>query len=153
MKKLIIFNLFAVFLLYSCGDSEPSDSKSFPYKLQGRWVTHAPFEDEDYFGELIISYNRIIILYYGRVQTLPDGNDMERPFRDFTKGIELEGYSEVDPENSTNDYEVGVFFIKDAGEWHDGIPYRYWTVDYGRVKFLRFTFGGRNETLRHVIPD
>ena len=148
MKKLIIFNLFAVFLLYSCGESDPSDRQSFHWDLRGVWVSNDP---SVYDGELIIDYNWIEIWGYAEDQTPQQGgDDTQRPFRDFTTGVRLTGYSEAIERNEH--FHEGLIFIRDAGELKE-IPFRYWTEDYGSVKFLRFTFGGRNETLRHIIPD
>ena len=130
-----IFTLFSVFFITSCGSSEPSDRKVFEYKLRGTWQSNDP---SVYAGELVIEYNSITIWDYLENQTPLLGDDTKRPFREFTKGTRLSGYS-----------EDGIFFIRDAGEWFE-IPCFYYTENNGHDKFLRFTFGDRKEILRLV---
>jgi hypothetical protein len=133
MKKIPIF-LIIVFIAMSCEKSDLFDYKNFDYDLRGTWVSNDP---SVYSGSLIIDYDKITISGYSEIQTPPEGNDARRPFRDFIKKVPLSGYS-----------EDGRFYIMNMGEWHVGIPYTYWTEDYGRYKFLRFDFGGRMEILR-----
>ena len=132
----VIFALLSIFLVTACGDTEPSNRKRFEYNLQGTWFSSDPTV---YDGGLIIDYNKIIILGYEEVQTPPNGNDVRRPFREFTKDVPLSGYAEND-----------TIFIQNAGVWHE-IPYRYYTENYGNDRFLRFTFGDRTETLRRSM--
>ena len=139
MKKLFIFIVFAVFLLYSCGESDPDrpDRQSFDWDLRGTWVSNDP---SVYDGELVIDYNSIIIWDYLESQTPENGDDTRRPFRDFTRGAQLTGFSQNDS-----------IFIRDAGVWQKGIPYTYYhTEGYPRIYFLRLTFGDRIEILRKV---
>ena len=89
--------------------------------IQGTWKTNDP--ENRYTGTLIIDFDRITITGYNETQTpTPDGNDLERPYRNFTKGITLEGYTEEQEETGQK-----VMLIKDAGTWQEGIPYTYWT--------------------------
>jgi hypothetical protein len=140
-SKLVLLFAFCILLFISCDwESIESDLKTFDYNLQGTWITNNP--DSTYSGRLEITKDRITITGYGESQTqIPWGNDAERPFRAFTKGAALKGYS-----------EEGHFYIEDAGMWQAGIPYIYWDdsppPDYRKVYFLRFEFGGRTETLR-----
>jgi len=134
----ICISLLAVFFIVSCWDVEAS--KHFDSRLEGTWVSN---DTAIYSGALKISYDRIIIIGYGEGQTPPPfegGDDNNRPFKNFTKGTALKGYS-----------EEGKFFINDGGLVQEGIPYVYWDdnlpPDYRKVKFLRFTFGSRVETL------
>ena len=142
--------LLVVFFIISCGDLDTEASQSFDYDLQGTWVSNDP--DPIYFGTLKIEYNRITITDYGEKQTPAHGIDEERPFKGFTKGIALKGYSEEGPSGEET-YKVGHIFIEDAGILQSGIPYTFWDdyppPDYKRKKFLRFTFGGRVETLQN----
>ena len=125
-------------------DDETGSYRRFDWDLHGTWETNDP--GSRYKGALDITYSRITITGYGEIQTPVYGNDAERPFRNFTKGISLEG--------CTEELETGekVMAIKDAEAWQEGIPYTYWydypPPDFKRVDFLRFTFGGRQETLR-----
>ena len=147
--------LLAAFFIVACV-WEPSDtnSNSFAYDLQGTWVSNDP---SIYSGTLVIDNNRITITGYSESQTPSGGNDDSRPFKNFTKGAALKGYSEeapsgeVPPEEGT--YKVGHIFIQDAGILQSGIPYTYWDdsppPDYRKIKFLRFTFGDRVETLQN----
>ena len=146
-KFALLFALSLLFalcsLLFFACDLEGWESgafKTFDYNLQGTWVTNDP--DTTYSGKLVISSDRITITGYGESQTPARwGNDAERPFRDFIKGAALKGYS-----------AEGCFYIEDAGMTQAGIPYTYWDdsppPDYGKVQFLRFNFGGRQETMR-----
>jgi len=127
-----VFALLSVFFVFSCS-SEQSDIQRFDRNLQGVWYSN---DESVYYGGLIIDYNRITILDYAEIQTPPLGDDTRRPFRDFTKGTPLTGYTEDD-----------IMFIRDAGEWHE-VKYVYYVENSGRDRFLRFTFGGRIETLR-----
>jgi hypothetical protein len=153
LKLLAIIALTVIigFSFAAC-DYEPTGGggtgnyKRFNWDIQGTWTTNDP--ESRYIGTLEITYNRITITGYGETQTPAfGGNDLERPFRNFTKGIALEGYTE-------NVEETGekIILIKDAGTWQEPIPYLYWYTnpppDFKTVEFLRFTFGGRQETLR-----
>jgi hypothetical protein len=126
----------------SCGDftGTGTPSKSFDYKLQGTWVSN---DSSVYSGTLVISYDSITIKGYNEGQTLPallGGNDNERPFKSFPKGVALKGYS-----------EEGKIFIENGGAVQEGIPYTY-QEDKGHnppaYKIITFNFGGRIETLQ-----
>ena len=138
MKTLttILTATLLIALTTACSDRETPDSKRFDWDLRGTWVSNDP---SVYSGMLIIDYDKITILGYEEGQTPPFGDDTRRPFRNFTKDVALTGYS-----------DSLYIFIVDAGELQNGIPYNYYTQNYGRDKFLRFMFGGRNETLRWV---
>jgi len=137
----VCVSLLTAFLITACGDVEAS--KRFDSRLQGTWVSNE--SSARYKGALEITSDRITITGYDETQTpspQDGGNDNERPFKNFTKGAALKGYS-----------EEGKFFIEDGGLVQEGIPYAYWDdtppPDYRKVKFLRFTFGGRIETLKY----
>jgi hypothetical protein len=106
----------------------------FEAKLRGRWETHNP-APYDYSGTLVIGRDTVTISGYDQKSYLP--NDPQRPFKGITKDISRKGYS-----------EGGKIYINDFG-WKEGIAYEY---DAGMrpyyTKLLRFTFGGRDETLR-----
>ena len=146
MKKLLYLTAAAVVAVAACnGYDEKGSRRRFDYDLQGTWTSNDP--DSRYSGTLAITYDRITITGYGENQTpAQGGNDAERPFRNITKGIALKGYA-----------EEGRIFIEDGGLVQEGIPYSYWydnpPPSYKRVEFLRFTFGGRQETLRKNIAE
>jgi len=135
-------SLLTIFLITSCY-SDIAAGRRFNAELQGTWVSNDP---AIYSGTLIINYERITIIGYSESQTPPRGDDNNRPFKGFTKGTALKGYS-----------EEGKIFIEDGGMVQEGIPYIYWDdnfpPDYRKVKFLRFTFGGRVETLENSAND
>ena len=126
--------LSAIFTTACSVDSSTYDRKTFDYDLRGTWISN---DMSVYSGTLIIEYNKITILGYEEGQTPLFGNDDQRPYKNFTKGVALSGYSEVEQ-----------FFIADAGVVQEGIRYTYYAENYGQLKFLRFTFGGRIETLQ-----
>jgi predicted small secreted protein len=142
-KNTVIAVLLAAFFVAACdgisGIGGTSDIKSFNYALQGTWASN---DSGIYSGSLKIDHDRITIRGYSEGQTPFGGNDNNRPFKNFTKGIALKGYS-----------EEGKIFIEDAGSLQEGIPYTYWEETpppaYKKLKFLRFTFGGRVETLQN----
>jgi hypothetical protein len=141
--------LAAAFLLalcslffFSCdgnGSAGGSNYKSVAYDLRGTWVSN---ETGEYSGTLVISGNTITIGGYdpNTLYEWTNGTGC-RPFKDFTKNVPLEGYT-----------EEGKIFIKDVGIVQEGLPYTYWDAyspdDYKRIYLLTFNFGGRNETLR-----
>jgi len=141
VKWLVVFSVVLAFssILLACDWlMDGSNPNTFDWDLRGTWVSNdiAP----RYSGSLIIEMNRITIKDYSESQTLyPGGNDLERPFRNFIKGVALQGYS-----------NEGKIFIQDAGAWKEGIPYTYWTESSGftKTELLRFEFGGRQETLK-----
>ena len=141
MKTYIVcVGLLAAFFLAACyWDTEATNVQSFDYSLQGTWVSNDPAV---YSGTLLITNNRITITGYNEGQTPSGGNDSSRPFRSFTKGVGLKGYS-----------EEGKIYIEDGGLLQEGIPYTYWEdnppPNYAKIRFLRFTFGGRVETLQN----
>jgi hypothetical protein len=129
--------LLVALLIVSCGTSTgTSDIKRFDDKLQGTWVSDDP---SVYNGTLVIGYDRITITGYGESQTpAVGGDDNKRPFKGFTKGVALKGYS-----------EDGKLFIEDKGQLQEGVPYTYWETNSSpKQKFLEFNFGGRDETLQ-----
>jgi hypothetical protein len=136
LKNFLILAIITIFFTAACGsDRDREPTKRFEHDLQGQWLSTDP---SVYSGVLEIDFNRITISGYSESQTPILGNDQQRPFRNFTKGIPLKGYS-----------EEGYIYIEDAGTW-DSIPYHYWETTsqtYERIRFLRFTFGDRNETL------
>ena len=132
-----IFLLSVFFLITAC-NSETSDSDKFDFNLRGTWYSSDP---SLYDGQLIIEFNRITILGYEEAQTRPLEDDSRRPFREFTKGTQLSGYSEEDFSNY-------IIYIRDVGIWHE-ISCTYYTGIDRNDKFLRFTFGERTETLRY----
>ena len=152
MKFFTLIAAFTLaFLLSACDwEWENVATDSFVYELRGIWVSNDP---SVYSGVLEIDYNRITISGYGENQTpKPGGDDTRRPFGDYIKGIALKGNSEE--EVKTNGNIRGQIFIKDAGILQEGISYTYWydnpPPDYKRIHLLRFTFGGRQETLQRT---
>jgi len=130
--KLILI-LFA-FLMTACSNTEPGNRRpSFSYDLWGVWVSSDP---SVYSGMLVIDFDRITISGYFESQTPHQGDDTRRPFRFFTKNVPLTGYS-----------QDGYFFIMDAGELQEGIPYIYHSQNFGQHRILRLTFGDRVEIL------
>jgi len=142
--KILTFCIGFLAAFSACGVASGSSRiKNFDYELQGTWVSNEA--SAIYQGTLIIGNDRITINGYGEEQTLhplEGGDDNKRPFKNFTKGTPLKGYSE----------EKNIF-IEDGGMVQESIPYIYWDdsppPDYKKVKFLRFTFGGRIETLQY----
>ena len=138
-KIISVCGIFLVaFLMTSCSwDYEPVHYDSFDYDLRGTWVSNDP---SVYYGELEIDFNRITIVGYNESQTPSGEDDGMRPFRAFTKGTALKGYS-----------ENGVIFIEDAGFLNEGIPYTYYTAgNYPYDEFIRLSFGDRVETLQKL---
>jgi hypothetical protein len=131
-------SLLIVLLLVAC-NLESGDDKSFDVDLQGTWVSN---DSSVYSGALIIEHDRITITGYSENQTSEGGNDNRRPFREFVKGIALKGYS-----------EDGKIYIEDGGQMQKGIPYYHWDDNPGYIKmrFLRFNFDGRTETLQKLV--
>jgi len=143
ITNIAVFLLaFCSLLFFSCdgnGSAGSHSYKVFDYNLQGTWETNNP--GSRYTGTLVITYDKITITGYSEDQTpIPTegGNDMERPFRGFTKNVPLEGYS-----------EEGKIFIKDKGIIQEGLPYIYDGNEYYKqIELLHFKFNGRDETLR-----
>lgn len=145
MKLFAVYTgLLAAFFITACGYINDTETRRyFDSRLQGTWVSNDG--TAVYQGTLTISYNRITVTGYGEGQTPPKGDDNNRPFKDFTRGTALKGYS-----------KEGRIFIEDGG-MVQGIPYIYWDdtppPDYSKVKFLRFTFGSRVETLEWRLDE
>ena len=136
-KKIIACGILLIALFISACDWEfvTSDYKRFSNDLIGTWVSNDP---SVYSGKLVINFDYINITGFNEGQTPFREDDNKRPFKNFTKGVDLEGYS-----------EEGKIFIDDVGWLQEGIPYTiYETGNYPKNKFLRFTFGGRVETLQ-----
>jgi len=145
---IFLFSLFYSLLLFSCNldTKDKNDTEIFDYNLQGTWKSN-DYDNAIYKGRLVIAINRITINGYSEDQTPLLGNDNNRPFKIFTKGIALNAYS-----------EEGHIYIKDGGTLQTGIPYTYWDdypspPDYIHKQFLRFTFGDRQETLQKENQD
>jgi hypothetical protein len=143
--------LAAVLSISACDWEWENDEKNnFASHLQGTWVSNDP---SVYDGTLEITFTHITITGYSESQTPnPGGNDAQRPFRNFTKRVSLNGYSEDEP--GTNGRIEGQIFIEDVGVLQAGIPYTYWYTSasqgFSRTHFLRFSFGDRDETLQRT---
>ena len=126
----------------------PADTDVFYSKLRGTWESNDP---SVYSGTLIIDNKSITISGYFESQTpFPGGDDERRPFKGFTRGVPLNGYSEEEDITQANRIE-GFIFIEDRGVLQSAIPYTYWEDSYqsGYTKrqFLCFTFGDREEIM------
>jgi len=147
--------LLAAFFMTACGvEFEPSPE----YLLQGTWVSND--SGAVYSGKLVIDYGQIKITGYS--DQTPVGDDSKRPFKNFTRGVELKYRLEVTDQKK--DTMEGIIYITDKGKEQEGIPFFYWEGDSWETssiitdKFLSFTFGGREEILEnkenhHDIED
>lgn len=135
-SKVKILKLLIALSITACGNNggTDSDSEKFDYKLRGTWESN---DKSVYSGTLRIEYNSITITGYTENQTPPQGEDAIRPFKNFTKNIALKKYSAEEK-----------IFINDAGTLQEGIPYNYYSTNYGTEEFLRFNFNGRLEILQ-----
>jgi hypothetical protein len=131
-KSIIYVSLLTALFITSC-DSEPSEDKTFDSELHGIWVSN---DTSIYSGTLEITDDRITITGFTENQTPLLGDDSKRPFKNFTKGVTLKGYS-----------EEGKIFIEDGGLLQEGIPYTLYTDAEEEKDFLRFTFGSRQEKM------
>jgi hypothetical protein len=119
--------ILAALILSSCHDE---DDPCFESVLRGKWKSADPTV---YSGTLEIGYDYITITGYDENQTPVAGDDTKRPFREFTKGVTFDGYS-----------ENGRIFIKYTG-WKE-VPYYYQESRDGK-RLLEFNFNGRPEQL------
>ena len=139
------FSFLICLILCSCdthGSSQPSNYKSFEYKLRGTWES----KDTDiYSGTLVIDSDSITIGGYTEGQT---GNqteepkdDSKRPFKGFNLDAPMRGYSQ----------DGKIYFEHPTGKQNE-FPYEYSELgDYpNKQKFLNFTFGTRTETLKQT---
>ena len=128
--------LLAVLFITSCNmEIGLNDYKTFSYDLRGTWLSNDP---SVYSGKLVIDSGQITITGFNEGQTPLWENDNKRPFKGFTKGTALKAYS-----------EEGKIFIEDGGSPQEGISYIFYTAGiFPEEKFLRFTFGGRQEIMR-----
>jgi len=135
-KYTACFAFLAVLFITSCEwEYEPRVYQAFNIDLRGTWVSNDP---SVYSGKLIIDYDRITVTGFSEGQTPPREDDNKRPFKGFTKGASLKGYS-----------EEGKIFIEDGGFLREGIPFNLYSAgSYSQEKFLSFNFGGRSETLQ-----
>jgi hypothetical protein len=128
--------LLSALLVFAACEVAP-DGGFFEMKLRGTWETHNP-GPYDYSGTLAIDRDTITITGYDQPAYYPYPlKESERPFKGITKKAAREGYA-----------EDGKIYINDFG-WQEGIAYDYDAGVYpAYTKLLRFTFGGRTETLR-----
>jgi hypothetical protein len=141
LTKTLTFSALLLAALFAAAcewEPLPVDTNVFDTKLRGTWVSTDP---SVYSGTLTIENKYITISGFFESQTpIPGGDDNRRPFRDFTRGVPLKGYS-----------EEGYIFIEDGGVLQSAIPYIYWEDShqsgYTQRQFLRFNFGDRQETL------
>jgi len=136
-KKIIACGiLFIALFLSACAwEIGTSDYKRFSDDLIGTWVSSDP---SVYSGKLVINTDRINITGFNEAQTPSGEDDNKRPFKGFTKGVNLKGYS-----------EEGKIFIEDRGLLREGIPYDIFIAEvYPQRMFLYISFGGREETLQ-----
>ena len=135
-KYTACFAFLAVLFITSCEwEYEPRVYQAFNIDLRGTWVSNDP---SVYSGELVIDIDRITIKGFSEGQTPSGEDDNKRPFKGFTKGAALNGYS-----------EDGKIFIEDVGLLQEGIAYVFYTAgSFPEEKFLRFNFGGRMEIMQ-----
>jgi hypothetical protein len=136
IAKKWVFGVLAVALFAAC-DGTYTDYKTVDSKLRGTWESTNP---DEYSGTLVISFDTITITGYSESQTPPPwngGDDSKRPFRDFAKGAPYSCYT-----------DDGKLFIKKTDGNEQNFPYIYYPS--GSEKYLRFTFGGRDEALKRT---
>ena len=140
LSKLFSLGLIIAFslVLTTCDDWEFLNSPSFNSNIRGTWVSNQ-YEYKD-AGKLEIKFDTIRITGYGP----KDGvTNAERPFRNYTQNVPLEGYSEGEFNRQGGD---GFIFIYDRGSLQSRIPVKLYSI--GQTSFLLFTFGDREELLR-----
>lgn len=136
MKRAAFGLIIAVMVVAAgcVGDGLGGGGDFFETRLRGTWETLNP-GTYDYRGTLVIDWDAVTIAGYD--QTHYSLIEAQRPFRGITKGVSRKGYT-----------EEGKMYINDFG-WKEGIAYEYDAGVYpDYAKLLRFTFGGRAETLR-----
>jgi hypothetical protein len=105
-------------------------------KLRGTWESTAT---SLYSGSLLIGMDTITITGDLESQTPPEwngGDDAKRPFSNIAKNAPYPCYT-----------EEGTLFIETVGAVR-GFPFVYSTS--GTERYLRFTFGGREEALKRT---
>jgi hypothetical protein len=135
MLKKVLAGLFAVVMAVAagCDGDGLDDGGFFEAKLRGTWETHNP-GSFDYRGTLVIGRDTVTITGYD--QTYYSLNESQRPFKGITKDVSRKSYA-----------EDGKIYINDFG-WKE-VVYAYDAGIYpDYTELLRFTFGGRAETLR-----
>jgi hypothetical protein len=131
--KRWLFGLLAAALFVSCSWESNTD---VDFRLYGTWEST---DTSLYSGKLVIDYDTITITGYIKSQTPPewqDGDDAERPFKDFARDFPLTYYT-----------EDGKLFIETVEDIRS-VPYKY--SEKGPDKYLLFTFGGRPEGLKQT---
>jgi hypothetical protein len=135
MTKKAVFGFVVAVMVVAAGcDGDSLDGGYFEAKLRGTWETYNPVSP-GYSGTLVIGWDTVTVTGYDQTAYYPL-NESQRPFKGITKGVSRKGYS-----------DDGKMYLNDFG-WKEGIAYEYdagATPDY--TKLLRFTFGGRAETL------
>jgi hypothetical protein len=129
--------LSAALLLAACDVTGGNTNKKFvDSKLRGTWEST---DASLYSGALVIGFDTITINGYGESQTPPiysGGDDAKRPFRNLAKNAPYPCYT-----------EDGALFIETSGG-AQGFLFVYSTS--GSERYLRFTFGGRDEALKRT---
>jgi hypothetical protein len=133
MARKWLFALPLAMLFMSCIIND--DYKIIDFKLHGTWTSTDT--KNGYSGTLVIDIDTITITGYDKSQTLWYENDAKRPFREFARNVPLPCYS-----------DDGKLFITTVEDGEESIPYSYSTK--GQDKFLRFSFGGREEGLKRT---
>jgi hypothetical protein len=134
MTKKWLFGLLALgFVLEGCEGITNGNSKTVDLKLHGTWEST---DTNLYSGKLVIDFDTIVITGYDESQTRYLWEDDKRPFKDFAKNVPLPCYT-----------EDGKLFIEMVGG-EQSVLYVYTTNRQG--KFLRFSFGGREEALKRT---
>ena len=127
---------------------EDSGFQSFDFNLRGTWETNNP-AGSIYTGKLVIDFFDITITGFDETQTppAPAGDERQLPFKDFTRGFVLTGYSEK------TGTDTGNIIIHDRGSWQPHISYKYFTLGSGsqRNEFLLFSFGAAGATRNQLL--
>jgi hypothetical protein len=126
--------VLAAALLLAAGCDAGGNNQFVDSKLRGVWEST---DTSLYSGVLVIGFNTITITGYGESQTpYFGGDDAKRPFRNLSKSAPYPCYT-----------EEGTLFIETIGSV-PGFLYAYSTS--GSERYLRFTFGGREEALKRT---
>jgi len=161
MKKLaVLAGILAAFFITACGYETVSSQPTVSTALRGTWKSNDP---SIYDGTLTISISsttqRITIAGYDESQapwTLNGRDDSKLPFKGFPKNAPLKFRWESE-EGKIDGTLEGILFITVPGKDEESLPFVYFegytwdTGSYKKItdKFLRFTFGGRDEILEN----